>query len=143
MTAMRGGVIPLRSSTEQTAWTPGNGAVAYRQDIDARISRVGGAWVVEPLEFVTEGKDGAPPAGAQIIHKYHKVSGVTTAGSLMAFTFPTPFPNSCAMVFFTTASGSASATILNSNTLSASGATAVIPSSPSQSVTFYYHAIGW
>lgn len=44
MTALRGGVVPLRSSTEQTAWTPDDGALAYRQDTDELIARVNGAW---------------------------------------------------------------------------------------------------
>lgn len=44
MTALRGGVVQLRDSTEQTAWTPEDGGLAYRQDDDALYLRDGGAW---------------------------------------------------------------------------------------------------
>jgi hypothetical protein len=44
MTAMRGGVVPLRNGTEEAAWSPANGAVAYRQDTERLLVRVGGAW---------------------------------------------------------------------------------------------------
>lgn len=44
-TAMEGGVVLLRNQTEQDAWAPHDGAVAYRLDQQALIVRQGGAWV--------------------------------------------------------------------------------------------------
>ena len=92
---------------------------------------------------ITGGKDGAAPSDAQIIEKVHYVAGLTNAGGLLAFTFPTPFPNSCAAIFFTTATGTGVQAVLNSNTLSKNGATVVFPSVASTNVGFYFHAIGW
>jgi hypothetical protein len=44
MTAMRGGSVALRSSAEQTAWAPADGAIAYRLDTDDLLARINGAW---------------------------------------------------------------------------------------------------
>ena len=144
MTVMRGGIVPLRDSAEQTAFTAADGTMAYRLDIDAHVDRMNGAWGdPRPLIQITGGKNGAAPAGARIIQKVHYVSGVTTAGGLMSFTFPTPFPNSCAALFITSASGTGVAGVLNANTLSASGATIVFPGEATQSISFYFLAIGW
>jgi len=43
-TAAAGGTVLLRSSAEQTAWTPGDGSAAYRFDTGAELLRVAGAW---------------------------------------------------------------------------------------------------
>lgn len=43
-TADAGGVVWLRNATEQAAWTPTNGAVAYRLDLGRFMFRRGGAW---------------------------------------------------------------------------------------------------
>jgi hypothetical protein len=45
MTAMRGGVVPLRDATDQTAWTPSNGGLAFRIDTNDLIARMAGGWV--------------------------------------------------------------------------------------------------
>lgn len=44
-TAAEGGVVLLRNQTEQDAWTPRNGAEAYRLDTGRGVDRVGGVWV--------------------------------------------------------------------------------------------------
>lgn len=44
-TAAAGGVVWLRSQTEQDAWTPPNGAVAYRLDLGRQVVRSAGSWV--------------------------------------------------------------------------------------------------
>jgi hypothetical protein len=43
-TAMEGGVVLLRDSTDQSGWAPHDGSVAYRIDTNAFIDRVGGDW---------------------------------------------------------------------------------------------------
>jgi hypothetical protein len=43
-TATAGGVVWLRNATEQAAWTPTNGAIAYRLDLGAHLFRRGGVW---------------------------------------------------------------------------------------------------
>lgn len=45
-TAMEGGVVALRSQTEQDAWTPPDGSAAYRIDTQSVLTRRDGAWVV-------------------------------------------------------------------------------------------------
>ncbi|WP_279367327.1 hypothetical protein [Microbacterium testaceum] len=55
-TAMAGGVVPLRSQAEMTAWTPANGAKAFRLDLGVEFTRVSGAWVPSSnLGVVTDG----------------------------------------------------------------------------------------
>jgi hypothetical protein len=44
MTAMRGGVVPVRDATELTAWTPGDSGLAYQIDTDVVYGRINGAW---------------------------------------------------------------------------------------------------
>lgn len=43
-TAAAGGVVHLRDQTDEDAWTPGNGAIAYRLDTGGLRVRRGGAW---------------------------------------------------------------------------------------------------
>lgn len=43
-TAAAGGVVWLRNQLEQDAWSPANGAVAYRLDTGAALYRVGSTW---------------------------------------------------------------------------------------------------
>lgn len=44
-TAMAGGVVSLRNQAEQTAWSPSDGAFAYRIDTATLYQRSGGQWV--------------------------------------------------------------------------------------------------
>lgn len=43
-TAMNGGVVWLRNATEQNAWAPADGALAYRLDTATPIFRTAGVW---------------------------------------------------------------------------------------------------
>ncbi|MDF2919741.1 MAG: hypothetical protein K0S70_3958 [Microbacterium sp.] len=43
-TAMAGGVVVLRNAAEAAAWTPANGAQAYRLDTQDELVRESGAW---------------------------------------------------------------------------------------------------
>lgn len=43
-TAMAGGVVPLRSAAEQSAWAPGDGSYAHRLDLGVLLARRGGVW---------------------------------------------------------------------------------------------------
>jgi hypothetical protein len=45
-TAMEGGTVLLRNQAEQDAWTPSDGAPAYRLDKSFTLLRAGGAWKV-------------------------------------------------------------------------------------------------
>lgn len=45
MTAMRGGVVPVRNATELAAWIAADGNPAYQIDTDVLYGRVAGAWV--------------------------------------------------------------------------------------------------
>ncbi|WP_295851165.1 hypothetical protein [uncultured Microbacterium sp.] len=61
-TAMAGGVVSLRSQAEMTAWTPANGAKAFRLDLGVEFTRVAGSWV--PSSNVGVVTDGNVVAGA-------------------------------------------------------------------------------
>jgi hypothetical protein len=54
-TAMAGGVVLLRSQTEQDAWVPADGAIAYRLDLDVFAYRENGAWSFEEIGTFTFG----------------------------------------------------------------------------------------
>lgn len=56
-TAAEGGVVLLRNQTEQDAWGPAEGAVAYRIDADWTLQRINGVWKV--VGGVTPYADGA------------------------------------------------------------------------------------
>lgn len=43
-TAAEGGVVPVRNSTELTAWTPADGSLAWQIDVGLLMVRSGGAW---------------------------------------------------------------------------------------------------
>lgn len=47
-TAMEGGSVALRNQAEQDAWTPADGAKAFRIDTGFEVIRRGGAWVRVP-----------------------------------------------------------------------------------------------
>lgn len=51
-TAAEGGVVMLRSQTEQDAWTPSDGSWAYRIDEGVTYRRTGGAWVPASGPFI-------------------------------------------------------------------------------------------
>lgn len=46
MTAARGGVVPVRDSTERSAWTAPDGALTYQLDTDELYVRANGAWAL-------------------------------------------------------------------------------------------------
>lgn len=49
MTAMQGGVVPFRNTTERDAWTTApNGTYGFMLDSGAEVMRRGGAWVPTP-----------------------------------------------------------------------------------------------
>ncbi|MDF2991465.1 MAG: hypothetical protein K0S37_1979 [Microbacterium sp.] len=50
-TALAGGVVALRSAAEATAWTPADGAQAYRIDTATRCERVAGVWRRQGASF--------------------------------------------------------------------------------------------
>jgi hypothetical protein len=51
LTATAGGVVNLRNSTEQTAWSPGDGALAYRLDLGQMHQVYATVW--RPIPFAT------------------------------------------------------------------------------------------
>lgn len=55
-TAMEGGTVLLRNQVEADAWTPHDGSKAYRLDLSAEFTRVGGQWIpTNKMGVVTDG----------------------------------------------------------------------------------------
>ncbi|WP_295821539.1 hypothetical protein [uncultured Microbacterium sp.] len=51
-TAMEGGVVLLRNQTEQDAWTPHDGSLAFRVDEGVHLRRAGGKWMPTSGPFI-------------------------------------------------------------------------------------------
>lgn len=97
-TAMEGGVVALRNQTEEAAWAPADGSLAYRIDLNWHRVRLGGAWVplgdtlksAPPKVLVGQ----IPPVGTPLIRQSGVIqSGVTNSNGDGGFGYPMPFPN--------------------------------------------------
>lgn len=99
----------------------------------------------DPLVKIIQGKNGPAPAGATPIIITGRFTGTTSAAanSIILHTFPTPFPNSCAVLLPTTTAGSANNPVVNADQLTKSSVSLVIKDAPSKEVTVSYIAIGW
>ena len=103
----------------------------------------GTRWARTNGDRVTNGMTTTPPAGAAILHYYHRITDSTSGAGLVGHTFPVPFPNGVAHVFFTTISGSGSNPVVNGGSASRTGFTAIYSANPNTAVAFSYHAVGW
>ena len=91
-TAMEGGVVLLRNQTEADAWAPHDGSKAYRLDLGAEFTRVGGFWVASnAVGVVTDGSvlagsawDGRSPPRNIFLAGSPQVDG----SSVTTLTFP-------------------------------------------------------
>lgn len=97
-TAMAGGVVWLRGQTEQDAWAPADGSLAYRVDTGRYMTRTGGAWVpVVRSATYTLAAGGAPDAAV--------ISGTVATTLLAAETTDSSFVTGVSGLTFTVRSG--------------------------------------
>lgn len=119
-------------------------------DNDAYLKEHVDALEAARLAAVT-GKDNAGstvvvPAGATILKKASYVSGISAGagGVLPAVVFATAFPNGVISISMTTVVGGSANPVINAGSLSRTGFTAIIPSTPSGTAVVYtWEVTGW
>lgn len=90
------------------------------------------------------GKNGAMPAGKIALTQTGLISVTTAANGTFNFAFPQAFPESCATIFFSPQSGTATIPVINGGNLTRTGGNAFINGITSATaVTVSYVAYGW